>query len=342
MKQKRSSPKAGVSWRDGVHVLGTQVWCDARRARAVCFVSSADRTGRAGHGQLIATAQTLALLGAHADSHLSAPMGRPFTLGTVRLELLRSGWCVGAAALLVDAGHRVLYAGAVAPGGTGLGGAAELRPCDTLVVAAPYGAAHHRFTGSAADVVDFAKRAITGGAVPVVLVTSALKGLDVVAALEAAGIACAGHRAIVEAARRLATSNAKAAVRATNAGGDALAGIKRTVARGRALVWLVDDRARLGAALGGAKAKVALASGLAVERDIVRELAVDVAIPWSAAADRVALLDYIARSGATDVAITGAYADEIAAAVGPHARRLGPHRQMTLFPEPARKLSASR
>jgi hypothetical protein len=337
VKQKRSVPKAGVSWRDGVHVLGTQVWCDARRARAVCFVSSADRTGRAGHGQLIATAQTLALLGAHADSHLSAPMGRPFTLGTVRLELLRSGWCVGAAALLVDAGHRVLYAGAVAPGGTGLGGAAELRPCDTLVVAAPYGAAHHRFTGSAGDVVDFAKRAVAGGAVPVVLVTSALKGLDVVAALEAAGVACAGHRAVVEAARRLTAGKTK------SSSTDSLTfAVKRTVARGRALVWLVDDRARLGAALGGAKAKVALASGLAVERDVVRELAVDVAIPWSAAADRLALLDYIARSGATDVAITGAYADEIASAVGPHARRLGPHRQMTLFPEPARKISGSR
>src|SRR5688572_25420747 len=194
----KARPTAGVSWRDGVHVLGTAVWCDARRARAVCFVSSADRTGRAGHGQLIATAETLALLGAHADSHLAVPTGRPFTLGTVRLELIRSGWCVGAAALLVDAGHRVLYAGAVAPGGAGLGGAAELRRCDTLVVAAPYGATHHAFSGSADDVVEFARKAITAGTTPVVLVTSALKGLDAVAALDAAGIPCAGHRAVVE------------------------------------------------------------------------------------------------------------------------------------------------
>ncbi len=311
---------AGVSWRDGVHVLGTSVWCDARRARAVCFVSSADRTGRAGHGQLIATAETLALLGAHGDAHLSVPTGRPFTLGTVRLELVRSGWCVGAAALLVDAGHRVLYAGAVAPDGTGLGGAAELRRCDTLVVAAPYGAAHHRFGATTGDVVDMARGALAAGTVPVVLVGSTLEGLDVVAALAGAGIACAGHRGVVEAARRLAAAGTELAV-------------KRTVARDRALVWPLADRARLGAALGGARAKVALASGLAVEREVVRELGVDVAIPWSAAADRAALLAYIARSGASEVAVTGAYADEIAAAVGPHARRLGPHRQMALFPE---------
>jgi hypothetical protein len=256
-------------------------------------------------------------------------MGRPFTLGTVRLELIRSGWSVGAAALLVDRGHRVLYAGAVAPSGAGLGGAAELRRCDTLVVAAPYGAPNHAFSGTADDVVEFARGAINAGAVPVVLVTSALKGLDVVAALGAEGIPCAGHRAVVETARRLG---------AADAGGLALS-VKRTVAKGRALIWLANDKARLGAALHGARAKVALASGLAVERDVVRELGVDVAIPWSAAADRAALLDYIHRSGAAEVAVTGAYADEIAAAVGPHARRLGPHRQMTLFPEAARRVS---
>ncbi len=307
-----------MSWRDGVHVLGTAVWCDARRARAVCFVSSADRTGRAGHGQLIATAETLALLGAHSDAHLAAPTGRPFTLGTVRLELVRSGWAVGAAALLVDAGHRVLYAGAVGATGSGLGGAAELRRCDTLVVAAPYGAPHHRFDATAAEVIEFARGALAIGAVPVVLVTSPLKGLDVAAAFDGVGIPCAGHRAIVEAARRLAVAGVNVVV-------------KRTVARGRALLWPLADRARLGAALGGAPARVVLASGLAVERDLVRELGVDAAIPWSAAADRAALLAYVARSGAASVAVTGAYADEIAAAIGPHARRLGPPRQMPLF-----------
>jgi hypothetical protein len=212
----------------------------------------------------------------------------------------------------------VLYAGAVCPDGAGLGGAAELRRCDTLVVAAPYGAVHHRFTASADDVVAFATRAIADGVVPVVLVTSALKGLDAAAALERAGVACAGHRAIVEAARRITAAGTPITV-------------KRTVARDRALLWPVADRARIAAALAGARARVALASGLAVERDVVRELGVDVAIPWSAAADRAALLAYIGRSGASEVAVTGAWADEIAAAVGPHARRLGPPRQMPLF-----------
>ncbi len=321
-RRARVLTSVGVSWRDGLHVLGTSVWCDARRARAVCFVSSADRTGRAGHGQLIATTETLALLGARADSHLAAPLRRPFTLGTVRLELLPSGYAVGAAALAVDAsGHRVLYAGAVAPTGRGLGGAAELRPCDTLVVAAPYGADHHRFDAGPAEVIAFAREVLEAGAVPVILVTSPLKGLDVAAALAGAGIVVAGHRGVVEAARRVAEVGVAVAVR-------------RTVAHGRALVWPVADRARVTTAVRGLPAKVALASGLAVERDRVRALGVDRPIAWSAAADRAALLGFVAASGATEVAVTGPWADEIAGAIGARARALGPPRQMPLFAMP--------
>src|SRR5262245_47485879 len=106
---------APVTWRDGVHLTGTPVWCDARRRRDVCFVSSADRVGRAGHGQLIATPLTLALLDARGGGHLGVPLHRRFTLGTLRLELLASGRGAGAAALHVDAasGPRVLYAGAI-------------------------------------------------------------------------------------------------------------------------------------------------------------------------------------------------------------------------------------
>ena len=36
---------APVTWRDGVHLTGTPIWCDARRRRDVCFVSRADRIG---------------------------------------------------------------------------------------------------------------------------------------------------------------------------------------------------------------------------------------------------------------------------------------------------------
>jgi len=91
-RTKRTAQAAAVSWRDGIHLTGTPIWCDARRRRDVCFVSAADRVGRAGHGQLIATPATLALIGASAEEgHLAVPVPRPFTLGTPRLQPIPAG-----------------------------------------------------------------------------------------------------------------------------------------------------------------------------------------------------------------------------------------------------------
>jgi hypothetical protein len=307
------APKA-VAWRDGVHVLGTSIWCDARRARAVCFVSAADRTTRAGHGQLIATAPTLALLAAR-DQELRAPLHRPFTLGTTRLTLLPTGYGPGAAALHVDVGtHRVLYAGAIDPR------RADLIPCDTLVIAAPYGDRHHVFAvDGEARLLALCQEAKASRSVAVVLVSNPLRGLVVAERLAAAGFALAGHRAIVDASARL------------TAGGQAAPVVRRSVARADALVWLIRDRARVEAALGGRAAKLFLASGLACDRELVRTLAVDAAVAWSGAADRDGLLGFIGHSGAAAVAVTGPCAATIAAAVGPRARVLGPPQQMALF-----------
>ena len=314
-RRARGSTPLGVAWRDGVHVLGTSIWCDARRARAVCFVSAADRTGRAGHGQLIATAATLALLGAAQDAHLAAPMHRPFTLGTHKLCLIPSGYGPGAAALTVEVGaHRVLYAGAIHPG------RADLAPCDTLVVAAPYGERHHAFPADAeARVLALCLETAASGALPVVLVTSALRGLELAERMAASGLEVAAHRAIAIAARRLTDAKLAAPT------------LRRSVARAGVLLWLVRDRDRVTAATAGRATRVILASGLATERDAVRGLAVDAAIAWSGAADRDGLLGFVARSPATAVGVTGPCAAAIALAIGPRARVLGPPQQMALF-----------
>jgi len=66
-RRPRAASIAPVTWRDGVHLTGTPIWCDARRRRDICFVSSADRVGRTGHGQLIGTPITLALLAARGE-----------------------------------------------------------------------------------------------------------------------------------------------------------------------------------------------------------------------------------------------------------------------------------
>jgi putative mRNA 3-end processing factor len=197
-----------VTWRDGVHLTGTPIWCDARRRRDVCFLSSADRVGRTGHGQLIGTAITLALVDATGPGHLAVPLRQRFTLGTVRLELIPSGRGFGAAALHADvAGKTVLFAGVVRTSAGGVGDAAELRTCDAVVVAAPYGEPRHQFpplTTAIAAALDWARAQLAAGRRPVLLVDTVLDGLEVASRLAAEDIAIAGSRALREAAHRIA------------------------------------------------------------------------------------------------------------------------------------------
>ncbi len=319
-----------VSWRDGVHVGGTPVWCDARRARDICFVSAADRIGRAGHGQLIATQATLAMLDA-SGGHLSSPYGRPFTLGTVRLELVPSGHALGAAALWIDGGGpRVLYAGAVCPAlGPGLAEPMTLRSCDALVVAAPYGAPGDRFPARATAVADWLTRAADArgrGAIAVALVTSTGKALDVAAATAAAGFAVGAHRTVVDAIRRLGE------VGALGAAAPALTAVKRGAVGAQVLVWPLRERRRLAVALGARAAEIALVSGAAIDPAALAAAEAAHGVAWSNAADRDELLALIAASAAPRVYLTGRRAEAIAATLGPRARVLAPPRQMALFP----------
>jgi len=164
--------------------------------------------GRTGHGQLIGTSITLALLGARDKGHLAVPLRQRFTLGTVRLELIPSGRGFGAAALHVDiTGKTVLYAGAVRTSAGGVGDAAELRTCDAVVVAAPFGEPHHRFPPLATAIdatIDWTHDQLAANRWPVLLVDSVLDGLEVASRLAADGVALAAGRALRDAAHRIA------------------------------------------------------------------------------------------------------------------------------------------
>lgn len=295
---------APVTWRDGVHVTDTSIWCDARRRRAVCFVSSADRVAHADHGQLIATADTLALLATGAP-HLAVPLRRPFTLGTLRLELIASGRTRGAAALSVDVGSRtVLYAGAVRTRDTDE--PAEVRGCDVVVVAAPLGLPEHRLPrreAVAAELLAWLGTREAARSHSALVVDSASDGLELATQLTAAGISLACSRAITDAAARL---------------GDAP---PQRLRGARVLVRTARERGR-------SDERLALVSPRVL--DGARGFAAGFA--WPFYADRAELLAWIAATGARAVYVTGTYAEAVAAAVGTRGAVLGPPRQIELFP----------
>jgi hypothetical protein len=338
----RASPPAAdqpVVWRSGVHIGGTPIWCDARRARELCFVSRADRVLASQHGQIIATGETLVLLARHgrgpdAASELSVPIGRPFSLGTLRLELFRSGSAVGAASLSVDLGdRRVVYAGSVNPRGGGLGGAADQRSCTVLVLDAHYGDARFRFPPvdqSVSEAAALCRRVCGAGGAAVLLVTSALKGLDVAHRLDGAGLRTdcelLAHRLVHHAAQKL-----------RNAGMDAPPVRRFAASRvqpGNVLLWPASRRAQLDRVGLPGGSEVVLVSGAAADSEALARARASHGIAWSNQADHAALHRYVEDSGAESIHLVGRFAERMAeelAGRGLLARPLGPPVQMSLF-----------
>jgi putative mRNA 3-end processing factor len=123
-----------------VHITGTTFVCDPPAPRPMAFVSHAAVKGAWRHRQIFATETTLRLLPRAATERpqvraLPIPFNRPFALGNTRVELFPSGLAPGAASLVVDVdteGTRVGYAGTIGP-------AAELRPCDEVILDATFG-----------------------------------------------------------------------------------------------------------------------------------------------------------------------------------------------------------
>jgi len=282
----------------------------------VCFVSSAsDVAGgkSAGHGQLIATPLTLALVGADAGQ-LGVPIHRPFTLGTTRLELIPSGRGLGAAALFVDLkGRTVLYAGAIRT--VHKPEAAEVRACDAVVVEAPIGEPKQKLgkVGDAADaVVTWSRAQLAAKRTPVLVVDTVFDALEVATALVADGLTVAASKPIRDAAARVAPLTTVPAMRAPG--------------REPSVVVRVDgDRLKL-----DAKVATALVSIRALDA-LTGPGGFDATFAWPFVATRRQLLEWIESSRAKDIFITGACADSIADALGERARVLGPPRQMALF-----------
>jgi putative mRNA 3-end processing factor len=292
-------PRSPVVWRDGVHIAGTPLWCDARRARELCFVSSALVPDARRHRQIIATQATLDLLPEPPARALAVPYGRPFALGDLRLELFPSGPMVGAAALLVDLGPtRVVYAGPVDPRR-----GAEARACDLLVV----DATGVRFEPPApvdalAGIAAWVDAELGAGATPVLLASPLSTGPELIERLGATRPLRA-HRAFVDAARKLREL------------GRPLPPVLRFAgppAPGTVVLWPPGSR------------------DAPAMRALRRVSMTEVSDPR----DGPSLVAYVAATGARTVFLVGASDDRLERALverGLEARRFGPPEQLALF-----------
>lgn len=320
-----------VSIDDELHIPALGMWLDARRPRALAFVSHAhtDHIGR--HAAVIATAPTAALL----SHRLRLRDGRvtvrgffePFSMGGAEMELVPAGHVLGSAQLLVRRDGRTLaYTGdfKLRPGRTHE--RAVVPRADTIVMECTYGRPHYRFPARADVEAELTARcadALTRGMTPVVYAYSLGKAQEVVAVLTAAGLPVMVHGAIADVCDIYARHGVE------------LGGYER-YARGThaGKVLVVPNEARRKSMIRAIFPRYDLAvTGWAVDSGTRHRMGVDAALPLSDHADFPELLEYVERSGAAKVWCLHGFRDFVQhlRRVGVDASWLAPNAQLELF-----------
>jgi len=344
MSTSRRRNRRTFSYRAGVRVLDSVLACDATSGGDLIFVSHAgalDERGahglpraRGGRRKILTTETTLALLGAAGQRlrphALTAAYGRPFNLGSMRLELFRSGHLPGSASLLCEReGQRIVYAGAIgamAPAGPGAEDAPEIRVAEALCIDGTFGARRFLFPPRAealARIRGLVADSLAAGRPPVVL-ASPENLLAIGGGLGSDGIAVRAHRRVVAAG---------AAHRQAGLPAPALARFSGKLAAREALLWPPD--ARHAAILKTlARPVFIFASGWAADPATAASMQADAAVPLSTLADFDGLLRYVKATSAREVAVQHAGDDELCRELqsqGLDAYPVGPPQQIALF-----------
>ena len=312
-KQTKKQPQPVVIWRQGIHLVGSALWCDALRAQELCFVSSALalHKSRRRAGTLLTTLTTMSLLSAlqraPSGAQLLSPLGRPFYWGSLRLELFANGDLPGSASLWVKlpSEERVVFAGQPSQTPSPLVEPMQLRPAETLVMAAPFASllANMPSLQALAEQVMGELAAAHGQGVPLL-------------------IRCSSVTKLAELAQRLDQGRLKLAPELHRAlvGCQTLphfptlvSGASRTPRPGQVLWWPLE---------------AALPSSPWKPRELVIPDGLGLA----------ELVAYARGSGAQRVYLTAGYSESVAHALAPHrisAAPLGPPEQLGLFGEAA-------
>ena len=175
-----------ISSSSEIKLSGTDIYFDSKRAVPLSFVSSANVERLPRSEKIIATPETIKLLGKKikGSAVLSSPYGKTFTLGSYTIELIPSGQMLGAAQVVVEKdGQRIVYAGGFKLKNTGTAGYAELRRCDTLIVDCAYGAPKFIFPPPEAvmeSIFEFINRTFFEDSIPVILINPMGKAQDLI------------------------------------------------------------------------------------------------------------------------------------------------------------------
>jgi putative mRNA 3-end processing factor len=314
----------------GMRLRGTHLYLDATQATGLAFVSHAHSDHAARHQRIIATAPTLRLLEhrlGKLPSSLPVPLGRPFTLDGIDLELVSAGHILGSAQIRMTwKGRCVGYTGDL---NTARGLTAEpagIAFCDVLVIESTFGLPKYRFPPrdeTCAAVLDFARKALEAGATPILFGYTLGKAQEAIKLLADGGLPVAAHSTIAEIAGLYGELGCPLPCRRFDG----------EVRPGEALVFPTHlTRSRALDKIG--PARTAILTGWALDPGTRYRFGTDTAFPLSDHVDFDGLVRYVRQSGAKKVLTVHGFTKELAACLrdqGFDAQPLKTPRQLELF-----------
>ena len=123
----------------GVHLSGSILWFDANKSGEISFMSSALNVAQSFSKntqfiQTTGTAKILEALGKKPKS-LICQFNRPFSIGSIKLELLPAGSMLGSSSLFIESdGERLLYAPCAQPSKHTITRKMQLKKTDVLLL----------------------------------------------------------------------------------------------------------------------------------------------------------------------------------------------------------------
>lgn len=193
-----------IEYDKGIHLKGTDLWFDSGSKRALSFVSSAAVEGPFNSEKIIATPETIRLLEGRIKKPvaLACPYERPFSLGSVRVELIPSGSMLGSSQISVHKeGKTIIYTGDICLRNLRTSKPAQVRRCDVLVVKCAFAAPKYSFPPAgkvAGEIIEFVRGTLQSGAVPVLLADSIGKAPELAKILSDEGFGLSLHKSVYD------------------------------------------------------------------------------------------------------------------------------------------------
>jgi len=191
-----------VIYNEGIQLSGTDLWFDAKKKVNLSFISNANISSLPLHDRIIATPETLKLIESKTSGSiaLSCPYNRPFTLGKVRIELIPSGYSLGASQIIAEfEGKRIVYTGDLKVRYSETSKFIEIRRCDVLIMKCRYGLPEYHFSPQEMvnkQIYEFSKESLYFNYTPVIFIDIFGKTQDLIIYLGNKNLKLSIHKSI--------------------------------------------------------------------------------------------------------------------------------------------------